>query len=130
MKREFWNRGAAVLVAMTLAAPLWAQHDHPQDQSGHDMQGMQDMPGMPGMEGMDHSMHSMHEMHALLGPYPMTRAASGTSWQPDSAPHTGLHQMAGPWELMLHGYATVLYDHQDGPRGDTKTFSENMLMGM
>ena len=128
MKRGCRNRGAALLVALTLAAPVWAQHDHPQDhpqdQSGHDMQDMQDMPGM---EGMD---HSKHEMHALLGSYPMTREASGTSWQPDSAPHTGLHQMAGPWELMLHGYATVLYDRQDGPRGDSKTFSENMLMGM
>jgi hypothetical protein len=122
MKRGFWNRGAAALVALALAAPVWAQHE--------DMPDMQGMPGMEGMEGMDHSAHSMHEMHALLGTYPMTREASGTSWQPDSAPHEGLHQMAGPWELMLHGYATVLYDDQDGPRGDTRTFSENMLMGM
>jgi len=64
MARIFWNRGAAALVALALAAPVWAQHED-----------MPDMPGMPGMEGMD---HSMHEMHALLGPYPMTREASGT----------------------------------------------------
>jgi hypothetical protein len=116
MASGFWNRGAALLAALALAAPVWAQHED-----------MPDMPDMPGMEGMD---HSMHEMHALLGPYPMTREASGTSWQPDSAPHSGLHRMAGPWELMLHGYATVIHDRQDGPRGDTKRFSENMLMGM
>jgi hypothetical protein len=117
MKREYWTRGAAALVALFMAVPAWAQGmDH----------SMQDMPGM---EGMDHSMH-MHEMHAMLGSYPMTREASGTAWQPDSAQHGGLHRMAGPWELMTHGYATLLYDRQDGPRGDTKTFTENMLMGM
>ena len=140
MKRGFWNRGAAALVALAIATPAWAQHEHhqmppaeppakepakepakpPEDHTGHDMQGM---------EGMDHSM-PVHEMHAMFGSYPMTREASGTSWQPDSAPHDGLHRMAGPWELMTHGYAILLYDRQDGPRGDTKTFSENMLMGM
>src|SRR5437868_10102593 len=116
MKRAFWNRGAAALAALAIAAaPAWAQHEHhqmppaqppaqtpapaqepektPDDHTGHDMQGMQ---GMEGMKGMD---HSMHEMHALLGPYPMTREASGTAWQPDSAQHGGLHRMAGPWEL-------------------------------
>jgi len=31
---------------------------------------------------------------------------------------------------MLHGYADVVYDDQGGPRGDTKTFSDNMVMGM
>jgi hypothetical protein len=123
MKRGFWNRGAAALVALSIAAiaaPAWAQGTEGMDHS------MPDMPGMEGMKGMDHSM----QMHAMLGPYPMTREASGTAWQPDSSSHGGLHRMAGPWELMTHGYATLLYDRQDGPRGDTKTFSENMLMGM
>jgi hypothetical protein len=102
-------------------APAWAQHE------GHP--GM-DMEGMEGMEGMDHSMHGMHEMHALLGSYPMTREASGTAWQPESAPHGGLHLMAGPWELMTHAYVMGIYDDQGGPRGDSKSFSENMWMGM
>jgi hypothetical protein len=31
---------------------------------------------------------------------------------------------------MLHGYVTGVYDHQGGPRGGEKTFSESMLMGM
>jgi hypothetical protein len=122
MKRAFWNRGAA-LAALAIAGiggvPAGAQT--PEDHTRHDMQSME---GMEGMKGMDHA------MHAMLGPYPVTREASGTAWQPDSASHGGLHRMAGPWELMTHGYATVLYDRQDGPRGDTKTFSENMLMGM
>jgi hypothetical protein len=83
---------------------------------------------MSGMAG--HEMHGMHEMRGMLGPYGMTREASGTAWQPDSAPHVGLHAMRGPWELMAHGFVNLIYDDQDGPRGDQKTFSENMLMGM
>ncbi len=31
---------------------------------------------------------------------------------------------------MVHGYADLVYDHQGGPRGDTKTFSESMFMVM
>jgi hypothetical protein len=138
------STAAAVLAAFLLAvAPTYAQHEHhppqtppaepqsppaePQDEhAGHDMQGME---GMEGMEGMDHGMAG-HGMHSMFGPYPMTREASGTAWQPDSAPHGGLHRMAGDWELMTHGFVQLIYDDQDGPRGGTKSFSENMLMGM
>jgi hypothetical protein len=91
------------------------QHEH----------GMEGMPGME-MEGG----HAGHEMAALFGPYPMTREASGTAWQPDSAPHAGLHLMRGDWQLMAHGYATLVYDDQGGARGDRKTFLGDMLMGM
>ena len=113
----------ATLLAVFLlaAAPAYAQHEHqmpetppaePQDEhAGHDMQGMD---GMQGMEGMDHMDHGMH---AMFGSYSMTREASGTSWQPDSSPHSGLHRMAGGWELMLHGFVQGIYDDQDGPRG-------------
>jgi len=91
------------------------------------------MSGMD-MSAMEHdqSGHSMDATHgdAMYGPYPMTREASGTSWQPDLAPHRGLHAMRGSWTLMLHGYADLVYDDQGGERGDTKTFSDNMLMGM
>ncbi len=31
---------------------------------------------------------------------------------------------------MTHGFANLVYDHQGSRRGDTRTFSENMLMGM
>jgi hypothetical protein len=89
---------------------------------------MPDMPGMPGMAGMDHS-HGM-SMHAMLGPYGMSREASGTSWQPESTPHEGLHTDRGPWQLMLHGDAMLVYSDQAGRSRDTKTFSENMIMGM
>ncbi|HEX3809147.1 MAG TPA: hypothetical protein VHW02_05545 [Rhizomicrobium sp.] len=66
----------------------------------------------------------------LLGSYPMTRDASGTSWQPDAAQHNGIHAMADGWMLMGHMMLTGIYDTQSVPRGDDKTFLEGMLMGM
>jgi hypothetical protein len=77
------------------------------------------------MAGMARSMNS-----GALGDYPMTREATGTSWQPDASPHEGLHIMSGPWMIMLHGDLEGVYDWQDGPRGDEKTFVSGMLMGM
>ena len=65
-----------------------------------------------------------------LGDYPMTRDGSGTSWQPDSSPHEGIHGSVGQWSTMIHGYAFGIYDYQGGKRGDDKLFSESMLMGM
>jgi len=86
-----------------------------------DMAGM-DMAGMPGMDHMT--------MTGALGDYGMNRDGTGTSWQPDSSPHMGLHGAWGPWSLMAHGDGTLVYDDQGGPRGSTKTFFESMLMGM
>jgi hypothetical protein len=68
-------------------------------------------------------------MHGLLGGYPFTREASGTSWQPDRARHAGVHVMRGPWMTMVHGMVDVVDDHQGGPRGDHRTFASNMFMG-
>ena len=65
-----------------------------------------------------------------LGDYSMMRDASGTSWQPDSAPMEGIHSILGDWATMAHGYIEAVYDHQGGPRGDDKSFSTSMLMGM
>ncbi len=79
-----------------------------------------------GMQGEHH--HT--GMHGFFGPYPMTREASGTAWQPDSSPHEGFHFMKKDWMMMLHGFAQVVYDTQGGPRGGEKTFSSNMLMFM
>lgn len=69
-------------------------------------------------------------MPGMYGAYPMSREASGTSWQPDSTPMGGLERMADPWMTMWHGFANLIYDDQGGPRGDTKTFSNSMLMFM
>ena len=72
----------------------------------------------------------MDAMGGQLGPYPMSREASGTSWQPEATPMEMLSTRAGDWSLMLHGFANLVYDRQTGPRGDHKTFGQTMLMGM
>ena len=70
---------------------------------------------------MEHNSHEM-VMTGALGAYPMAREASGTAWQPDSSQHGGLHLMSGDWTLMSHGEVNLVYDWQEQPRGDSKTF--------
>ena len=84
-------------------------------------------PGMHmgGMAGM-----AIGEPSGMYGPYPMTREASGTSWQPDAARHEGVHLARGPWMVMLHGFADGVYDDQGGHRGDRKVFGGSMGMAM
>jgi hypothetical protein len=108
-------------LALTLAAASAAAAQDPS------------MQGMEGMGGMDMNMEGMHGMHAMrgmLGSYAMSREASGTAWQPESTPHMGVHSQWNGWDLMTHGFANLVFDHQSGDRGGEKTFSENMLMGM
>lgn len=75
-------------------------------------------------------MGGMRRMTGMYGNYPVTRDASGTSWQPDSTPMPGVMTMRGDWMLMLMGGAEAVYDNQRGPRGHDKTFSPNMVMFM
>ncbi|MGB8620686.1 MAG: hypothetical protein WCD65_24645, partial [Pseudolabrys sp.] len=76
-------------------------------------------------------MHGVaHEMHGFLGPYPVQREGSGTSWLPDATPHFGVHATFGEWQTMYHALFNLVYDHQGGPRGGDKTFVNGMLMGM
>ncbi len=90
----------------------------------------------PSMTHLDHHSKTKHknhtmQMHGMYGLYPMTREASGTSWEPDSSPMLGIMKMTqNDWMLMLHAYINFIYDDQGGPRGDEKTFSESMLMLM
>lgn len=79
---------------------------------------------------MGHGDMATHRMVGALAPYPMTRDASGTAWQPDSAPLWAIMGEAGDWSTMVHGFATLVHDEQGGPRGDSKTFVASMLMGM
>ena len=89
------------------------------------------MPGMAGMD-MSHmaSSPSSATMAGALGGYPMMRDASGTAWQPDSTPMQGASFAGSGWSGMVHGDVDLVYDHQDGSRGGSKTFSESMLMLM
>jgi len=99
-----------------------------QSMPGMDMS--HDMPGMShDMAGMDMSSEGM-TMHGLLGGYGMSREASGTSWQPEAAPHAGIHLSADDWMVMLHGKVTGVADWQSGPRGDDMVLSQSMLMAM
>lgn len=93
--------------------PVYAQ-DHSHSHAMSDMENMSDH----------------HAMEGMYGSYSMTREASGTSWQPESTPMEGIHSQIGQWSTMWHGSINAVYDHQDGPRGGHKTFSESMLMGM
>jgi hypothetical protein len=70
------------------------------------------------------------DMAGLLGAYDMARESSGTSWQPDTTPMPGVMSVHGDWMTMWHGFINVIYDRQGGPRGDTKSFSNSMLMFM
>ncbi len=72
----------------------------------------------------------MGAMSGLYGTYDMSQDSSGTSWQPESTAMGGRHTMSGSWMTMWHGIANLVYDDQGGPRGDTKTFANSMLMFM
>lgn len=78
-------------------------------------------PMQEGMPGMD--------MDAFAG-IPMSREASGTSWQPDSTPAHTNHRMTGLWRVMEHYNAFLTYDNQNGPRGDDQVNSLNWYMLM
>ncbi|MES2860302.1 MAG: hypothetical protein V4701_02465 [Pseudomonadota bacterium] len=118
------SAGASLLV---LASAVQAQ-----DHSAHAMTPMPATPAqsvyphaghdIPGMPGMDHAMTS------ALGSWPMSRDASGTSWQPDASEHGGIHSQRGDWSIMSHAMLNLTYDSQSGPRGDDKTFVSGMLM--
>lgn len=86
---------------------------------------------MPGMGHHDMAgMEMSHGMHGLLGGYALSREASGTSWQPEAASHSGIHLPADDWMVMLHGRLSGIADWQSGPRGDDQVFSTSMVMAM
>ena len=80
----------------------------------------------PSEAGHEHQ----HQMQGFLGPYPISREGSGTSWVPEASPHFGVHATYGDWQTMYHALFNVVYDHQGGPRGGDKTFLNGMFMAM
>lgn len=106
----------------------------PDPHAGHDMSGASTAapqahpPGhqTPAMAG---AAHGDHVMTSPLGHWPMTRDASGTSWQPDLSEHGGVHATRGDWSFMSHVLLNLTHDWQNGPRGDDKTFVSGMIMG-
>ena len=142
----------AVAFGASAAGPAYAQHmDHSQHQmppapppagqqtEDHSQHQMPPEDTAPSAQPGDHSQHqapandhSGHEMAmtGVLGSYPMARESSGTAWQPDTSEHGGLHLKSGEWTFMAHGELSLVYDWQEKPRGDDKTFVAGMLMGM
>lgn len=111
MKASFLAAGA--LVAIAAHSPALAQHGGhrppaPEQPSQPPANHSDHRAPQPGTEtpAADHSAHQLpagevahegmdHEMTGALGPYPMSREASGTAWQPDSSVHGGVHASAG-----------------------------------
>jgi hypothetical protein len=136
------QRSATLLVLLALAsagAPLaFAQHEKhpappplPAKSEGQPDDATEVSSGRAAMDqGLDHAMNHGMQMRGFLGPYPMTREASGTSWQPDSTPIGGFHFVKGSWMLMVHAFADIVYDDQGGPRGESKVYGPNMGMLM
>jgi len=117
----------APLLAL-LASPAFAQHEGhgaPAEPSSVPGEGRAEEEAQPLEQGS-----SAHPMTGALGPYMITREASGTAWQPDTTPHSGAHVAAGRWSLMGHATLFGVYDRQDGPRGGEKAFVSGMAMGM
>jgi len=67
-------------------------------------------------------------MPGALGDYSMNRESSGTSWQPDSTEHHGIHTILGDWHTMLHGSIDLIQNKQSGSRGDEEFYSSSSLM--
>lgn len=80
-------------------------------------------------EHASHDMPMSMAMTGALGAYPMSRDASGTSWQPDASVHEMGHVMRGDWTLMGHVLLNGTGDWQEGPRGDDLAFVSGMIMG-
>ena len=96
-----------ILSALTGAAFLAAGSAVAQEMPGMDHSKMDHSKPAPPASADPHAGHDMpgmdmnHAMTGALGPYPMTREASGTSWQPDASTHEGLQVMRGPWMVMV-----------------------------
>lgn len=76
-------------------------------------------------------MHMEHE-DSMSSPLnlPMSREASGTSWQPDTSPIAVIMAKAGGFHFMIHGNAFLNSDIQGSKRGATEFNSINWLMAM
>ncbi|HEX6859051.1 MAG TPA: hypothetical protein VF138_02465 [Caulobacteraceae bacterium] len=69
-------------------------------------------------------------MESPVGPYPMSRDGSGTSWIPEATQMSGVHAMRGDWNTMFHASLIGAYTDQGGPRGDDKAFIGGMVGAM
>ena len=114
---------AAGALSLALAAtPVNAQHE------GHEMP--TESEASDAEEAVAAEIPHPAATTGALGPYSVTREASGTAWQPETSPHGAAHVTAGRWSLMAHASLFAAYDWQDGPRGGDKAFVSGMAMAM
>jgi hypothetical protein len=135
-----------IILALAYAAAVTAQHQHeppkaPPAKPQHQHEQPKTPPAKPQHQHdqqkptpAQHDQHQGHDMgmgahSGVLGPWPMTREASGTSWISDSSPmFMKMLPSAGGWDLALMGFATLNYADAGGPRGDSQIFSNSMVM--
>ena len=89
------------------------------------------MEGMPGMGSSDAPMPTNDGPVEMIGDEvpPQYNEGSGTSLLPLLGPGmSGIHVMNGDWMIMTHATFNLVYNWQDGPRGDDKTFVAGMFM--
>src|SRR5579871_6043283 len=106
---------AAAMVTLALASRASAQDDQAgmQMPPGHQMSMPMSMPMSSAPLGID-----------------AARDGSGTSWQPDASPMTGVMREHGPWTFMVHGTAFVEFTKTGTDRGDDQFGSINWIMAM
>ena len=126
-----WTAAFAILFALTLAGPAAADvplaaADASKARTGKDAVRWTRV-GPRKQSRMNH-LHHTQEPTGMYGRYPLGRESSGTSWQPESSIHEGLHTMSGEWFTMVHAWATAVWDDQRGPRGADDFYSANMMM--
>jgi len=82
--------------------------------------------------GGQHEGHgAMGSMASRFGPWSMQRDGSGTSWLPESSPMFMKHlPSAGRYELDAMGFMTFNYSDAGGPRGESRAYSNSMMMLM
>ncbi len=84
-----------------------------------------DMGGMKMGDQMDMS------MAGRFGPWSMSREGSGTSWLPESSPMRMLMlPKRGAYDVSAMGFLTFNFSDAGGPRGDSRFYSNSMLMLM
>ena len=119
-----WRTSSVSAAALLTGAAVMAQQ--PNDPTQHTQH---TQPATP--QAAEHGAHDPASMRGSLGDYPMTREASGTAWQPESAPLQMRHWQRDSWNLMGTAFATAAYtDAESGTRGDEDEFVQSMAMLM
>ena len=81
--------------------------------------------------GMQHEDHGQHGMQGRLNNWPMNKEGSGTSLLPASSPMYMLHLgNSGGYDLSAMGFMTYNFTDAGGRRGESRFFSNSMLMLM